>query len=70
MHLVTNFLISISSHWEYFATIFSILFNDKGLHILAFATKSKIGFGQLAVYKILKRYKLPVGSLTRDAIKI
>ena len=31
--------------------------------------KSKIGFGQPAVSRILKRLELPTNTLTRDAIK-
>jgi len=32
--------------------------------------KSKIGFGQSAVHKILKRNELSINTLTRDAIKL
>ncbi len=32
--------------------------------------KSKIGFGQSAVYKILKRNELSINTLIRDAIKL
>jgi len=32
--------------------------------------KSKIGFGQSAVSKIIKRFELPTNALTRDAIKL
>ncbi|UZO24924.1 uncharacterized protein OCT59_017216 [Rhizophagus irregularis] len=32
--------------------------------------KSQIGFGQLAVSKIVKRSELPANALTRDAIKL
>jgi hypothetical protein len=32
--------------------------------------ESKIGFGQSAVHKILKRSELPINTLTRDAIKL
>ena len=32
--------------------------------------KSKIGFGQSAVSKIIKRFELPTNSSTRDAIKL
>jgi len=31
--------------------------------------KSKIGFGQSAVCKIIKRFELPTNASTRDAIK-
>lgn len=32
--------------------------------------KSKIGFGQSAVSKIIKRLEIPTNTLTRDAIKL
>ena len=32
--------------------------------------KSKIGFGQSAVCKIIKRFELPTNASTRDAIKL